>query len=409
MANEDNKSNANPQIRPTELKKKIDSGEDIFILDVRSPEEHESWKVSYDKYLDTPVIPMDALLSPQTLKQIPKDKQVVTFCGHGNRSMSAAKMLSEKGYNARSIEGGLDGWNNVYDVAPIIDANSAVKIWQIRRVSKGCMSYMIANSLDKKAAIIDPTCEIDDNALSAIVNENDLKVTVVIDTHMHADHLSGATRMAQGYASKVYVSSLEPYQIKNGHDRDLNLKLIEEGDKIPVGEEIFLEAINTPGHTNGSMCLKLQVNAVADTTDNGHESVKNSDSRIYLFTGDTLFVDGAGRPDLHNKAEDFAHNLYNSYQYKILDLPEETIILPTHYGGAFEHSKPILSTIKSSKDSMSLLSVPEDEFVRFVTTHIPPQPMNYEKILSINKHMTSCDTVEQKDLEAGPNSCGIKA
>lgn len=84
-----------------ELKKKIDGGEDIFILDVRNPEEHKSWKVSYDRYQDTPVIPIDDLSSPEILKQIPKDKQVITFCGHGKRSMSAAKILSEKGYNAR--------------------------------------------------------------------------------------------------------------------------------------------------------------------------------------------------------------------------------------------------------------------------------------------------------------------
>jgi glyoxylase-like metal-dependent hydrolase (beta-lactamase superfamily II)/rhodanese-related sulfurtransferase len=407
--NNKNKSNTNPQIKPTELKKKIDSGEDIFILDVRNPKEHESWKVSYDRYLDTPVIPIDALLSPETLKQIPKDKQVVTFCGHGNRSMSAAKILSEKGYDARSIEGGLDGWNNVYDIVPITDIDSSLKIWQIRRVSKGCMSYMIASPSDKKAVIIDPTCEIDNNAISAIVNKNDLKITAVIDTHMHADHLSGATRVAQIYGSKVYVSSLEPYEIKDRDDHDLNVKLIEEGDRIPVGDGIVLEAIHTPGHTNGSMCLKLQVNDVTETTDNDYESENDNKARIYLFTGDTLFVDGIGRPDLHNKAEEFTHNLYNSYQHKILNLPEKTLILPAHYSNAFEHSKPILSTIKSSKEAMSLLSAPEDKFVRFVSTNIPPQPMNYEKILSINMIMTSCDTIEQKDIDTGPNSCGIRA
>jgi len=65
--NDKNKNNDNLQIKPTELKKKIDSGENIFILDVRNPEEHKSWKVSYDKYRDTPVIPIDALTSPEMI------------------------------------------------------------------------------------------------------------------------------------------------------------------------------------------------------------------------------------------------------------------------------------------------------------------------------------------------------
>jgi glyoxylase-like metal-dependent hydrolase (beta-lactamase superfamily II)/rhodanese-related sulfurtransferase len=407
--NDKNKGNDNLQIKPTELKKKIDRGENIFILDVRNPEEHESWKLSYDKYRDTPIIPIDALSSPEMIEQIPKDKQVVTFCGHGNRSMTAAKILSEKGYNATSIEGGLDGWNSVYDIATITDVDSFVKIWQIRRVSKGCMSYMIASPSDKNAVILDPTCEIDNNAISAIVNNSDLRITAVLDTHMHADHLSGATRVAQRYGSKVYVSSLEPYETKNRHDPDPNVKLIEEGDKIPIGDGIVLEAIHTPGHTKGSICFKLQVNDITETTDKGYESDKNNKTRIYLFTGDTLFVDGIGRPDLHNKAEEFTHDLYNSYHHKILDLPEETFILPAHYSNAFKHSKPILSTIKSSKEAIGLLSASEDKFVRYATTSIPPQPMNYEKILSINKLMTPCDTIEEKDIEAGPNACGIRA
>jgi glyoxylase-like metal-dependent hydrolase (beta-lactamase superfamily II)/rhodanese-related sulfurtransferase len=409
--NNKNESNANPHIKPAELKKKIDSGEDIFILDVRNPEEHKSWKVSYDRYRDTPVIPIDALSSPEMLKQIPKDKQVVTFCGHGNRSMSAAKILSEKGYDARSIEGGLDGWNSVYDVASITDVNSSVKIWQIRRVSKGCMSYMIASLSDKKVVVIDATCEIDNNAINTILDKNDFKIITVIDTHMHADHLSGATKLAQRHGSEVYVSSLEAYEIKNGHDDDdLNVKLIEGGDRIAVGDGIVLEAIHTPGHTNGSMCFKLRVKDVTKKTDNGYESVRNNNTHhIYLFTGDTLFVDGIGRPDLHNKAEESTRKLYNSYQQKILNLPDETLILPAHFSDSFEHSKPIFSTIKSVKEGMGLLSVPEDKFVRFVIASIPPQPTNYEKIISINKRMTSCDLIEQNDIEAGPNSCGIKA
>jgi glyoxylase-like metal-dependent hydrolase (beta-lactamase superfamily II)/rhodanese-related sulfurtransferase len=394
------------QIKPTELKKKIDSGEDIFILDVRDSKEHESWKVSYDRYQDTAVIPLGDLSSPEALKQIPRDKEVVTFCGHGNRSMSAAKMLSEKGYNVKTIEGGLDGWNTVNDIAPVTNADSSVNIWQIRRVSKGCMSYMIASHSDKKTVVIDATCEID-NAIDILVNENDLEITTLIETHIHADHLSGATKLAKKYGSSLYISSLEQYMTKSASDDGININLIKSGDKIAIGDGLALEAIHTPGHTNGSICLKLEVNGVTKKTDNTLESKKDN-SHIYLFTGDTLFVDGIGRPDLHNKAEEFTHNLYNSYQTKILNLPDETLILPAHFSTSFEHSKPIFSTIKSIKERLELLSISEDKFAKFVTTNLPPQPMNYEKIVSINKDMISCDSVECS-IEAGPNSCGIRA
>jgi mRNA degradation ribonuclease J1/J2 len=74
---------------------------------------------------------------------------------------------------------------------------------------------MIGSPSDKKAVVIDPTCEIDNNAISTLVNKNDLKIVALIDTHMHTDHLSGATRVAQKYGCEVYVSSLEPYEINN--------------------------------------------------------------------------------------------------------------------------------------------------------------------------------------------------
>jgi glyoxylase-like metal-dependent hydrolase (beta-lactamase superfamily II)/rhodanese-related sulfurtransferase len=406
--NSNNNSNSSLQIKPDDLKKRIDKGDDIFILDVRTPEEHKSWKVSYDRYQDSSVIPIDSLSSADSLKQIPKDKEIVTFCAHGNRSMAAAKTLSELGYNAKSIVGGLDGWNSVYDIASISDMDSSLRIWQIRRLSKGCMSYMVASIYDKSAIVIDATCEID-KAISKIVNENGLRITKLIDTHMHADHLSGATRLAKKYGADVYISSLEGYDIKNGTE-GMSIKSTRDGDIIQVGDGIVLEAIHTPGHTNGSMSFRLQYSISKTTINNSNNIDKGNNHNDYLFTGDTLFIDGIGRPDLHNKAQEFTRNLFNTYHQKILNLPDGTLILPAHFGGIFEHQKLISNTINSIKQEINLLSASEAEFIKFITGNTSlPQPMNYEEIISINKNMTLCDTIKQKDIEAGPNSCGIRA
>lgn len=148
-------------IKPEELKKKIDKGEDIFILDVRNQEEHDKWSVSYDKYKDSSIIPIDQISSIESLQHLPKDKEIVTFCTHGQRSSSAAKTLSSLGYKVRTIEGGLDGWSALYDVAPIDTGRNDIKIWQIRRISKGCMSYVVASTQDKNALLMDATCNID--------------------------------------------------------------------------------------------------------------------------------------------------------------------------------------------------------------------------------------------------------
>ena len=392
-------------IKPNELKKKIDKGEDIFILDVRDHEEHKSWKISYDKHQDSIVIPIDDLSYPRSLEQIPKDKEIVAFCARGNRSMSAAKMLSKHGYKVKSVEGGLAGWNTVYDVALVTDNDSPIDIWQIRRISKGCISYLVASSHSKNAIVIDATCEVD-NAISNIISENRLKLTKVVDTHIHADHLSGSTRLAKKYGAVIYLSSLEDYSTKN-NIHGLNLQLISNGDTIKIDEEFILEAIHTPGHTNGSISIKIQKRTDNFGEVDYHSIKKNQTNNMYIFVGDTIFINGIGRPDLHNKTEEYAHQLFNTYHQKILNLPTKTIVLPAHYSDTFEHEKPIYGTIKSINQNIDLLSVSEGEFVKFVTENIPPHPMNYEKITLINKQMISCDEIEQKDIESGPNACGI--
>ncbi len=91
MTFDDNKSGINTNnliIKPDELKKKIDKGEDVFIVDVRNQQEHDMWSLSYDRYQDSTVIPVDKIDLAESLKQIPKDKEIITFCTHGQRSLT---------------------------------------------------------------------------------------------------------------------------------------------------------------------------------------------------------------------------------------------------------------------------------------------------------------------------------
>ncbi len=401
----DNNKNKNLRITSDELKKKIDEGEDIFILDVRNQHEHDAWSVSYDRYQNTPVIPVDTITTSAALKQIPKDKEIITFCTHGQRSSNAAKMLFELGYKVKTIEGGLDGWSNLYDIAIVDTDSDLLRIWQIRRVSKGCMSYVVASLKDKNATIIDATCKIE-TVLKEILEENGLKITRVIDTHMHADHLSGSTRLASKYGAEISISSLEKYDTKNpDSEKKFKPTLIHDGDNLEIGDGISLEAIHTPGHTDGSISFKLEIRKTSElkTGNDAHNS------KYFLFTGDTIFVNGVGRPDLHKKSEEYAQKLYQTYLQELFNLPDRTIILPAHYSSSFKHAKPVFDTIESIRHKLNPITKSEKDFLNYISSNIPPQPRNYEQIVSINKNLTHCDMVEQQDLESGPNSCGISA
>ncbi len=365
-------------IKPTELKKKMDEGEDIFILDVRTKQEHDLWTISYDNYPDSLVIPVDTLDSIESLKQIPKNKEVITFCAHGQRSSMAARTLASLGYNVRTVEGGMDGWSRLYDVALVdIDSNITLKIWQIRRISKGCMSYVIASTKDKKATIIDATCEID-TVINNLLQENGLSVNRVLDTHMHADHLSGSVRVASKYGSEVAVSSFEGYITQQlSSEKDPKYRLITAGEKFEIGNGFYLEAIYTPGHTDGSMSYLLKIHSViqeekinkqknrGDHFDKNDYDDDDDNSNYYLFTGDTIFVNGVGRPDLHDKSEDYTNKLYHTYHDVIFNLPDKTIILPAHYSSSFENEKPVLNSLGAIKQKLTPIIDPKNRFIKF--------------------------------------------
>ncbi|MGA8844615.1 MAG: hypothetical protein WB511_13610, partial [Nitrososphaeraceae archaeon] len=166
----------------------------------------------------------------------------------------------------------------------------------------------------------------------------------------------------------------------------------------------ILKAIHTPGHTNGSFCFIID-----DGNDNLSAGEQNG-RPSYLFTGDTLFVDSVGRPDLREDAKNSAGRLYDTYHQKIAMLPENTVVLPAHFNlntVALKHSIPIFGTIASLKQKIKISGINRDEFIKYVTDALPPTPMNYRTIISINKKMLTYDEGQIPDLESGPNSCAI--
>jgi len=407
----------NQEIDPEELKKKIDNNENIFLLDVRTPQEYEAWRISYEKHNNPKLIPVDRLFmnDPNLFKEIPKEKEIFTVCAHGQRSMIAAKILHQLGYNVKSVKGGMAGWNKVYDVAEIpVQKEAPFKIWQIRRISKGCIGYIISSKKDKTATVIDPSSEIYESFLK-ITQDNELQITQLLDTHQHADHVSGIVKLVKTITTetnmeriRLYFSSLEDYDTSKKLLK--NIIYIKDGDKIDIDDKVTLRAIHTPGHTNGSMSFIIEYSPNDNNNNNIHD--KNSTNSYYLFTGDTLFVDGVGRPDLRDQAKKFAELLYNTYHTTILQLPDDTVVLPAHFNGrsiALKHGVPMLETLGTIKKRVKLLSVNKDEFIDYIADTIEPRPRNYRTIISINKKMLSHDEIEMGDLEAGPNSCAISS
>lgn len=344
-------------------------GANPVLLDVRDDDEVTAWPLPGSVHIPLPNL-------DQTQAQRVAGRDVITVCATGNRSLTAAERLSAWGIRARSMRGGMVAWSQVFDAAPIALAGG-VEVVQFRRLGKGCLSYLVI--ADGEAAVIDPSWHGEQYARAA--NERGVAIRAVIDTHLHADHVSGARRLAHDTGARLYLGSQEAFEFK-GWTR------IGDGDAVPVGS-IRLEALAAPGHTPGSLLWRID-----DTA---------------LFTADVLFLSAVGRPDLHGSAEQAARHLYKSLR-RIAQLPGQMLVLPGHAPEDDDalpgtpHTRPLDAVLHR----LSGLLNEEETFVARAM-RVPAPPPNATKILETNRRGEPIPDEEALTLEAGPNRCAAQA
>ena len=365
------KSSQETAVSNEKLWESLKNNEDVFLLDVREPMEFAEFNIPGSVNL-----PLSELFSKNISEKIPKDKKIVTICSHGNRSMVATFALAQKGLESTSLEGGMSRWNQV------LNANTAVRqddliIIQVEKIGKGCLSHIVGSN--GEAIVIDPTYP--PSKYLEFAEKEGLKIKKVIDTHQHADHVSAASQLANIANAELYFSSREEYNIQS--------KRAKDGDLISIGNK-QIRVMHTPGHTAGSMTYVVD--------------------EIYAFVGDTLFVESIGRPDLRDKAEEYAIELHETLHNKLLNLPPNCKIFPTHHGEGVQPTKNgVFYTTPEMAKNLSLLDLNKNEFVQKVVNMAVPRPMNYAMIIKVNKGVIPIIEEQVPDLEMGPNRCSIQS
>jgi glyoxylase-like metal-dependent hydrolase (beta-lactamase superfamily II)/rhodanese-related sulfurtransferase len=394
-----NESKSDKDISPKELKNLIDSfsndkeqqQQKLLLLDVREPGEFKQWSID-----GSTNIPLDKLSEEGSLSMIPKDKKIVTICPRGNRSTIAKYILQRYGYSVSSLEGGLKAWSSSFEYASAeydnINESNKVKLVQFRRIGKGCMSYMLDS--DGECIVIDPVYPIDDYMQKA--SEIGTKISKVVDTHQHADHVSAAKELARRTGAIYYQSRYENYM--DGAKAD---KQIQDDDIIDIGK-VKIKALYTPGHTNGSISFLVDDFMKNNTNDN------NKNSKL-LFTGDTLFVNGIGRPDLRDNVKEFASILYDTLRKKLFNLPRDVIVFPAHFDKDVPSQQIISSSLREiEKKGRELLKLDRQSFIDTVSSLVIPTPSNFKEIIAINSGNKPVPMINDSfDLEIGPNRCSI--
>jgi hydroxyacylglutathione hydrolase len=250
---------------------------------------------------------------------------------------------------------------------------------QLTHDDLGCASYLIGDSHAGVAAVVDPKFDIDEYL--RLARYLGVHIDHVLETHNHADHVSGHGRLAAATGATIHIH--------RDAAPDYDHEPFEDGWELALGD-VTVRALHTPGHRPEHTAFALIDHS-------------RGDEPWAVLSGDSLFVGAIARPDLAVDKAEGARGIFRSLHSKILTLPDTCEVWPGHLGGSLcggpGMDLKVCSTIGYEREAQELLQVTdEDAFVAETTASLPPQPPNFQAIVGINRGPLLRDSVEVHPL-----------
>jgi glyoxylase-like metal-dependent hydrolase (beta-lactamase superfamily II) len=377
-----------PSLEPEALALRLERGEPVQVLDVRAADRVARNRVTFGPALDFQAMPNSRILGLPTLEPLGLDpkRPVAVICGHGNSSRQTTMFLRERGFEAYSVVGGMAKWETVYVARRLAPTGAIEHVIQLDRVGKGSLSYVLVS--DGDGVVVDPGRHVE--RYDAVLSELGATPVAVLDTHVHADYLSGSRRAAERWGVPYF---LHPDDARSPYDDTparIASRPLTDGDHVAFGRAV-LRAEHVPGHTLGSLTLIL-------------------DEELAL-TGDFLFVASVGRPDLGDRAEAWARLLWQSLERARRRWPGDLLVLPAHY--ASETERRADRTVGARFDVIAATNEPvriqdEQAFLTWIAARQTPFPDAYRTIKLANLGLLELSDADAETIEFGPSQCAVR-
>lgn len=391
------------EISTREMRERLHRGDDMFLLDVRNPEEFERFKlegrkplaflnVPYGEFLSEDDIDEDDLAGAAALyaerrlrEQLPANHPIGVVCGKGNASAFVAEGLRRLGYDAVSLAGGMGAWGDYYEFVPVVEEQQ-LSIWQVVRPARGCLGYVLSSG--SQALLVDPLRHTE--RYTEFVAGKELQVAGVLDTHGHADHISGGRQLAEQHGVTYYLHPYDGIHPLDVLPATFAYEYLHDGQVITFGTS-RIEVLHIPGHTLGNTAFLVD--------------------NQYLLTGDSIFVDSIARPDLGGRGDVWAPLHWESLN-RLLQLPDSLQVLPGHYAQPAEANDAgffakTLGDLKRENDGLKRVLAGKDAFVQWILENLPTFPPEYVEIKRVNAGLLSPDEEKAAELELGRNICAL--
>ena len=356
--------------------------EDFLLLDVRNDVEFGRFKVEGPYPFDMVNVPyMEFIeLEEESVAKVPQGKKVRVVCAKEGSSKYVGEILVNHGFaDVAHMKIGIKAWGNL--LAPILVAQGKdYLLYQFRRPGKASLSYGLISR--KEMMVFDPAK--DAGFYADFAESKGCTITKTIETHRQADYISGSDALRQKAGAEIIAPENDFKGAKFPYTPAVDgtcLRFSSGGPKV--------EILHTPGHTPGSTCYRI-------------------DDK-YLITGDTVFIQSIGRPDLGGMAKEWSALLFNTMTKILLPLDDETVILPGHYMEWDEADENLIfaaSMEQVKKHNPHIYSIDnEGDFFSFVESNMRPQPEEYVKIREINAGLLRVDEEAQEIMDIGKNEC----
>lgn len=364
-------------IAPAALLERLAAGAAVTILDVR---EDPSWPI------EAPAArvvwrPAAEVLRDPAAASAELGGPAVVVCARGRTARGVAEVLHPAGQPMAVLEGGMRGWIGALHAAEVPAGLEGARLVQVQRPGRGCLSYLLAAG--DEALVVDPAP--DAAFYLALAADAGARVTGVFDTHLHADHLSGARELAARSGAKLMMPAAS---LARGVSYAERVEPVEDGTVLAAGG-VELRALALPGHTTDMTGLLI--------------------ARSALLSGDSLFADGIARPDLQRGDPEGAHamarTLHATIRERILALGPDVLLLGGHaHPGVL--SGPLAPRLGELAERVPELALEDpDEFAEALLRDMPPRPENYETVIVVNSGRAPFDP----ELEVGGNSCSTSS
>ena len=385
-----------------DLLERMERRDDFFVLDVRNRDEFERFRLEgrgpvpsvnipyfemlelggKDELLDSVV----AYIERDLADQLPSALPILAVCAKGDTSEFVAQGLRRLGYAGANLKGGMKAWGEHYATRALVEGPD-LAIYQVSRPARGCLSYLVASA--GKAIVIDPLRHL--HPYLDLAREMGLTIEAVIDTHGHADHISGGIALAAKTGASYYLHPHDAIHPIDLLPATIPYGFIRDSQMFPVGRH-ELKALHIPGHTLGLVAFQL-------------------DDK-YLFAGDSIFIRSIARPDLGGKAETWA-GLHGRSLRRLLGLPGGITVLPGHFSGLDEADETgrfaaSLDDLKQRNDGLVALQRESEEgFVRYLLASLPKFIPEYVDIKRVNAGLLTPAEEDAATLELGKNICAL--